>query len=133
MKNLYKSFRLITKLALAGIGAFCLLTPAPVQASPKTSIIAQSVGCPRATEVHYAETENFYVFICQAGDGSFFYRGVEKGNTENSVNVSNLEFTDSGSYLARNGNVVYEINPSQLVVYQNGQVILSEGVIRSNF
>lgn len=133
MKTFSKRSSLIAKLALAGIGTFCLLTPAAVQAEPMTPIkIAQSDrACPKAMPVRSFETENFYVFICQGQDDRLFYQGMEKGNPDNMINVSEVEYKN-GSYSALNGSIIYQINEQQLVIYENGKVIQRERVLQSN-
>ncbi|MCT7949959.1 hypothetical protein NG798_09190 [Ancylothrix sp. C2] len=132
MKTFSKRSSLIAKLAFAGIGAFCLLTPA-VQAVPITPVkIAQADrACPKAMPVSSFETPNFYVFICQGQDDKLFYQGIEKGNPDNMINVSQVEYKN-GSYSALNGNVIYQINEKELVIYENGKVIQRERVVQSN-
>ncbi|HEY9811486.1 MAG TPA: hypothetical protein V6D13_19330 [Halomicronema sp.] len=132
MKKNHTNYGLIAKLAFAGIGTFFLWTPAAVQASPKTTIIAQAdIGCPKAMPVSSFETANFYVFICEGQDGKLFYQGIDRDNPSNMINVSRVEYKN-GSYSALNGDVIYQINTDELVIYEGRNVILREPVIRSN-
>jgi hypothetical protein len=126
-------------LSVFCIVATCLLTPAvkatvphqivPSAQSPDAQLIAQELGCPRAMPVAYYATATYHVSICEGQDGYLFYRGVEFLNTDNAINVPDVSETGDYAYVATNGDVSYEIDPTQLTVYQNGAVIWQEPVI----
>jgi hypothetical protein len=97
----------------------------PVLSSP----LAQTPDCPRAMPVATYITATYQVSICIGQDGSWFYRGVELANHENSINLFDLRETDENAYFVRNGDFAYEIDPEQLTVFQNGRIIWQEPVL----
>ena len=119
-------FRLALGCCLVGPLA-SLVSLIPAQASQPLQI-AQA-ACPRAMPLLYYVTATYQISICIGQDGSQFYRGVERANPENSINLFELSETGEHAYLATNGNVSYAISPQQLTVTQNGKVIWQEPVI----
>jgi len=118
---------------LLSIGTVCCLGSSAAIAqslpAPHPLVVAQALGCPRATPVVYYATATYHISICIGQDGSWFYRGVEFANPENSINLFELSETGENAYEVTNGDVTYEINPDQLTVSQNGQIIWQEPVI----
>ncbi|NJK38262.1 MAG: hypothetical protein HC835_06055 [Oscillatoriales cyanobacterium RM2_1_1] len=118
----------------ASLGSLGLLGPEAINAQSlpsdqSTFTLAQFVsGCPRAEVIEAYETPNFFAYICGAADGSVFYRGVDKSSGQQ-INVFGVSSGGDGTYYATNGDVTYTINPSQLQVFQNNRLILSEPVI----
>ncbi len=118
------------KFSLICVTTFGLLTPSLSLAASAVNQpiqVVQVEGCPRASVVESYETNNFFVYICETGDGSFFYRGVGKDGSQ--VNVMNVTSGDDGTYYATNNNITYSINRYRLQVIQNDRVILNESVI----
>ncbi|MFM7424419.1 MAG: hypothetical protein ACKO7W_05395, partial [Elainella sp.] len=85
--------------------------------------------CPRAMSVSSYLTATYQISICIGQDGSWFYRGVERSNPENSINLFDLREIDEDAYRVNNGNFAYEISPAQLTVFQNGDIIWQEPVL----
>jgi hypothetical protein len=57
----------------------------------------------------WAETRDFWVNIC-GGDFPYYYVGVSKKNTRNSIRLELTDYDQQGTYFqAKNGKVIYEI------------------------
>lgn len=118
-------YYLLLAIALASAGvAFASTTFHPKLVAP---VMAQVNGCPRAEVLELYETPNFNVYICQGLDNYIFYRGVSK-SSGSSINLTATR-DSRGTWKARNGSVLYRINFTELVVTDNGRVILRERVI----
>ncbi|MCT7985349.1 hypothetical protein NG796_18920 [Laspinema sp. A4] len=91
-------------------------------------LIAQS-GCARATTIAQFTTDTYNVFICEDGDGDYFYQGINRSNGD-LINVYGVTFTDSGYYMVTNsddsGNEYTYMVGDSLEVYQNGERIWYE-------
>jgi hypothetical protein len=115
------------------MGAVCCFAPSAAIAQPSLAprplLVTQALGCPRAMPVVYYATATYHISICIGQDGSWFYRGVEFANPENSINLFELSETGENAYEVTNRDVTYEINPDQLTVSQHGQIIWQEPVI----
>jgi hypothetical protein len=126
--------------ALLSISAVCLLVPttlaaipsqkveAPTSSASSFQIAAKLNGCPKATTVISYETKNYFAHICRGFDDQLFYRGIQKKNGS-AINVSGTEYVN-GSYFSQNGNILYLVDGTSLVVYRNNKVILREAVVR---
>ena len=116
------------KLSLICMTTFGFFTPSIAATAVTQPLHARQVqSCPSATVVESYETDSFFVYICQTGNGSFFYRSVGKDGSE--INVMNVTSGDDGTYYATNNNITYSINRYWLQVRQNDRVILNESVI----
>lgn len=91
-------------------------------------LIAQS-GCSRATMIEQFTTDTYQAFICQDGDGDYFYQGINRSNGD-LINVYGVTFTDSGYYMATTyddyGNEYTYMVGDALMVYENGEQIWYE-------
>jgi len=97
-------------------------------AATEELLIAQG-GCPRATTIEAFTTDTYYAYICEDGNGDYFYYGVNRSTGE-SVNVYGVTFTDSGYYMATTyddyGNEYTYMVGASLEVYENGEQIWYE-------
>ncbi|MCT7987409.1 hypothetical protein [Laspinema olomoucense] len=91
-------------------------------------MIAQS-GCARATTREQFTTDTYNVFICEDGNGDYFYQGINRSNGD-LINVYGVTFTDSGYYMATtsdsSGNEYTYMVGESLDVYENGELIWTE-------
>lgn len=91
--------------------------------------IAQS-GCARATMIENFRTDTYDAFICEDGNGEYFYQGINRSNGD-LINVYGVTFTDSGYYMATTyddyGNEYTYMVGESLMVYKNGEQIWYEG------
>ncbi|AFY81660.1 hypothetical protein [Oscillatoria acuminata] len=91
-------------------------------------LIAQS-GCSRATMREQFRTDTYNVFICEDGDGDYFYQGINRSNGD-LINVYGVTFTDSGYYMVTTyddyGNEYTYMVGDALMVYENGEQIWYE-------
>jgi hypothetical protein len=92
-----------------------------------TPLLAQASGCPRAEVLALYETQNFNAYICQGFNNYIFYRGVSKSDGS-SVNLTATKDA-KGTWNARNSGILYRVNFTELVVTENGKVLLRERVI----
>jgi hypothetical protein len=118
-------YYLLLVIALAFTGG--ALEPITSQSGLVAPVMAQVNGCPRAEVLELYETQNFNAYICQGLNNYIFYRGVSKSNGS-SINLTATR-DSRGTWKARNGSVLYRINFNELVVTDNGRVILRERVI----
>jgi hypothetical protein len=110
-------------LALSFIPTGFAVTPTNSQ----PLVLTQTTGCPRAEVLTSYETRNFNVYICEGLDNYIFYRGVRKSDGSG-INLTASQDA-KGTWRARNGNILYKVNLTELVVTDNGKVILKERVI----
>ncbi|MCT7993052.1 hypothetical protein [Laspinema olomoucense] len=131
------------KLSLAIAGAlFCYtptatarVTPTPL---PETAElpqqmpvqIAQGRYCPDGAGgtplVNFYETDNFWVYICEA-DGLYYY-GVEKGSGS-SITLP-VEVEEGTGYVAVNGEYTYIVNGLSLSIYRGNTLLQEDSVYR---
>jgi len=101
------------------------------------SVIAQGYydSCPKAEPVRIYETRNYWVSICRAMDNTLFYRGVNKRDRNNAINLDDVLVANKMTYRIRNlpARTFYDISPKALIVTKNNRVILKEPVIRIVF
>lgn len=131
------------KMALVGAGAILCLTPAAQAGELMRSIYGVenpfnyphvvaygNDACPRNTDVlRYAETRNYYLWICATEGGTLYY--VAHGKNPNRGGISLRIRSYSGErYVANNGNTRYIVTPSRLVVTQGSRTILSERILQ---
>lgn len=133
-------------LTLATMGALLSLTPlvnaAQMTASSfpinqqslsekletnRSDLIAQSSVCPEnsgGSQFVTAETNNFFVYIC-GGDLPNTYVGVAKNRNRGGIILPLRSYTND-RFVAVNGSVRYTLTRNELIVTQNGRVILRE-------
>ncbi len=91
-------------------------------------LIAQN-GCARATMREQFTTDTYNIFICEDGDGDYFYQGINRSNGD-LINVYGVTFTDSGYYMVTTyddaGNEYIYMVGDSLKVYENGEQIWYE-------
>lgn len=133
-------------LTLASLGALLCITPLvnatqiPTGSSTiypqsvsenlptnRSYLIAQSLACPEnsgGSQFVTAETKNFLVYIC-GGDLPNTYVGVAKNRNRGGIILPLRSYTND-RFVAVNGNVRYTLTRNELIVTQNGRVILRE-------
>lgn len=119
----------LSLVCLGALSAVLASAAPPALSFPLYASRSQEPDCPRALPVASYITATYQVSICIGQDDSWFYRGVELANPENSINLFDLRQTDEDAYLVNNGNFAYEIDPDQLTVFQNGRIIWQEPVL----
>lgn len=85
-------------------------------------------------KVAYFETTHYWVGICAQPSGALEYYGRKRDNPE--LDLTLLAYASGvqpQEFIAQNGNTLYKINPTELIVTQNGVPIVREPVIRSSF
>lgn len=141
MSRLLQASKGLTSLMILGLLGLPAIASASLNPQPDRAIhasksfnIAQGYydSCPKAEPVRVYETRSFWVSICRGMDGELFYRGVNKRNREAAINISDVLVANDSTYRARNlpAKVFYDISPKELVVTQNGKVVLREAVIK---
>ena len=135
------------KLTLAAVGALLFLTPSVLAAIAESNISAihnrttlghvpderpmllaqtESICPPNSggSEFVTAETRNFYIYIC-GGDLPNTYVGISKNRRTGGI-ILPLRSYNNDRFVAANGNVRYTLTRSELIVTQNGRVIVRE-------
>jgi hypothetical protein len=137
----------VLKLTLGAFGSLLALTPSVNAASitPNSSaiynriplghapddrptLVAQTESdCPPnsgGSQFVTAETRSFYIYIC-GGDLPNTYVGVAKNRRTGGI-ILPLQSSNNDRFVAVNRNVRYTLTRNELIVTQNGRVILRE-------
>lgn len=105
-----------------------------VEASSQCPSKSATAGAAIALKkVAYFETTHYWVGICAQPSGELEYYGRKRDNPE--LDLTLLAYASGENpqeFIAQNGNTLYTINPTELIVTQNGVPIVREPVIRSN-
>ena len=87
-------------------------------------------ACPRNTYLfRYAETRNYYVWICATEGGNLYYVAQGKNPNRGGITLRIRSYSDT-RFVAFNGNTRYIVTPSRLVVTQGSQTILNERILQ---
>ncbi len=130
---------LLQQLALVGVACFCLTSLAEAASvtttrdsllgnlsSNETLIAQENRVCPEesgGSQFVSAETKNFLVYIC-GGDNPNTYVGMSKKGG-NSI-ILPLQSYTRDRFVAVNANTRYTLTRTELIVTQNGRVIVRE-------
>ena len=130
--------KLVAVSVAVSTNAVLLVAPSFLQVKEfPNSVIAQGYydSCPKAEPVRIYETRNYWVSICRAMDNTLFYRGVNKRDRNNAINLDDVLVVNKMTYRVRNlpAKTFYDISPKALVVTKNNRVILKEPVIKIVF
>ena len=131
------------KMALVSAGISLCLTPAAQAGELMRSIygvdnpyqypnvVAYSYdACPRNTYMlRYAETRNYYVWICATEGGTLYYSAQGKNPNRGGITLRIRNYSGE-RYVAANGNTRYVVTPSRLVVTQGSRTSLSERILQ---
>jgi hypothetical protein len=134
------------KLTLAAVGSLLFLTPSVKAAiadsnssihnrttlghvaDDRPMLVAQAESvCPPnsgGSQFVTAETRSFYIYIC-GGDLPNTYVGVAKNRRTGGI-ILPLQSSSNDRFVAVNRNVRYTLTRSELIVTQNGRVIVRE-------
>ncbi|AKG23550.1 hypothetical protein [Calothrix sp. 336/3] len=96
-----------------------------------STLLARSYPCPEnsgGSVFQASETRNFYVYIC-GGDLPNTYVGVAKNRNTGGI-VLPIRSYNNSRFVAVNRNVRYTLTRSELIVTQNGKVIVRERILR---
>lgn len=106
-----------------------------VEASSQCPSKSATAGAAIALKkVAYFETTHYWVGICAKPSGDLEYYGRKRDNPE--LDLTLLAYASGvqpQEFIAQNGNTLYKINPTELIVTQNGVPIVREPVLRSSF
>lgn len=87
-------------------------------------------ACPRNTYLfRYAETRNYYVWICATEGGNLYYVAQGKNPNRGGITLRIRSYSDT-RFVAFNGNTRYIVTPSRLVVTQDSRTILNERILQ---
>lgn len=132
------------KLSVAIAGAlFCytptataVITPNPVpETAEETQLMPVQIAqgrryCPDGAGgtplVNFYETDNFWVYICEADQ--LYYYGVEKGSGS-SITLP-VEAEEGTGYVAVNGEYTYIVNGLSLSIYRGNTLLQEDWVYR---
>ncbi|MEO1521184.1 MAG: hypothetical protein AAFU78_10450 [Cyanobacteria bacterium J06633_2] len=83
--------------------------------------------CGHWNHVASYETQNYWIYICQADVEGLVYTAVETDTPSNWIRLTNIE-RDGSTYRANNQDTTYVINRNALMIIQNGVAIATEPV-----
>ena len=134
---MYSFIKLVTASFVISASTVLLVAPSFSQEKRPNFVIAQGYydTCPKAEPVRIYETRNYWVSICKTLNNTLFYRGVNKRNHNNAINLNDILIVNKMTYRARNlpAKTFYDISPTALVVTKGNRVILREPVIKVVF
>ncbi|MEM9539815.1 MAG: hypothetical protein AAGA60_09915 [Cyanobacteria bacterium P01_E01_bin.42] len=135
----------IKRLALAALGIICfawgVTRHSPINSQNFDTFLRQPPRyCPEdggsgETLVRYV-TESFYIYLCQGGrrrdrdepDNTLDYFSINRQNPHEFVRLAAFRGENENEYYARDAISLYQIDPSQLTIIENGKTILTETV-----
>jgi hypothetical protein len=83
-------------------------------------------------KVAYFETTHYWIEICTQSHGGYNYYGRKRDNPDLDLAIVAYPSGDRPhEFIAQNGNTRYHINPTELMVTQNGVPIIREPVTRA--
>ncbi|MBP0019243.1 MAG: hypothetical protein J7647_17035 [Cyanobacteria bacterium SBLK] len=135
----------LKKLVLAVLGITCFAWEvtrySPVNSQNLDTVLRQPPRyCPEdggsgETLVRYV-TESFYIYICQGGrrrdrnnpDNVLDYYSINRQNPHEFLRLPAFRGENEYEYYARNAIALYQIDPSQLTILENGKTLLTESI-----